>query len=353
VPRFAWGAIIMNILFDIGHPAHVHLFKNFIKYLKKKKHNVVTVCRNKDVTTKLLDFYEIRYFCLSEPGNNLIGMLKELLIRDYKVFKLHNNQNFNLAFGTSLSIAHLSALTKVKSINFNEDDDSVVLYYAYLTYPFTTTIVNPDCIKFKKWHNKRLFVPSYHELAYLHPNNFKPNKEVLKKYRLEEKKYIIIRFSALKAHHDTKAKGISNSLWTNLNVLISKYKYKVIKSIENSNYCEIEPWDMHHILAFAKIIISDSQTMTIEGAVLGIPSIRINTFIGKSTVIEELEKKYKLAIGFLPNQEEDVLLTIKAILSDQKIDSLWKERLEKLLREKDDLNKWMIEYFNKLNLDYE
>ena len=43
----------------------------------------------------------------------------------------------------------------------------------------------------------------------------------------------------------------------------------------------IDPKDIHHILFFADIFISDSQTMTAEAAVLGTPSIRYNDFVGR------------------------------------------------------------------------
>ena len=57
----------MNILFDIGHPAHVHLFKNAIWKLEAKGHKVAITSREKDVTTSLLDYYGFEHkvlFCL-------------------------------------------------------------------------------------------------------------------------------------------------------------------------------------------------------------------------------------------------------------------------------------------------
>jgi len=101
---------------------------------------------------------------------------------------------------------------------------------------------------------------------------------------------------------------------------------------------------MHHILAFAKMIISDSQTMTIEAAVLGIPAVRINTFIGKSTVIDELENKYQLAFGFLPDQGDQAIECVKTTIENPQTDLLWNERREILLSDKKDLNQFLINY---------
>jgi len=72
--------------------------------------------------------------------------------------------------------------------------------------------------------------------------------------------------------------------------------------------------------------------------------VRINTFIGKSTVIEELEMKYQLAFGFLPDQEDQVIDCIKAMTENPKTDLIWHEKRDKLLSDKIDLNQFMINY---------
>ena len=43
----------------------------------------------------------------------------------------------------------------------------------------------------------------------------------------------------------------------------------------------IDPIDIHHIMAYANFHIGDSQTMAAESGVLGIPFIRVNDFVGK------------------------------------------------------------------------
>lgn len=338
----------MNLLFDIGHPAHVHLFRNFISYLIKEKHSVFVTSRDKDVTSALLDYYQINNIALSTPAIGKLGMFKELRHRNKSIFNLHKENHFDASFGTSVSIGFLQRKFGVLAYNFNEDDDAVVKQYAYLAYPFATKIINPDCLEFSKWKKKRVLYPSYHELAYLHPNNFKPDINIVKEYGLEEKKYVIVRLSALTAHHDVGAKGISQELLDKIKNILSDYK--VIESSELKKEYKIKPWDMHHVLAYAKMIISDSQTMTIEGAVLGVPAVRINTFIDKSTVIAELEKKYTLAYGFFPNDEKTIIDTVKYLATDKEVDNLWERKRQILLNDKIDFNEWMIEFFeNNIN----
>jgi uncharacterized protein len=335
-----------NILFDIGHPAQFHLFKNFISYLKEKGYNVFVTTRNKDITNTLLDHYDINYTCVSNPSkNNFVGMLSELIIRDVRILIFCLKHKIKIGFGTSTSIAHLTlfSLGLFKSYNFGEDDDFIVPLHTYSTYPFTTKIVNPKCLKFKLWKHKRVLYHSYHELAYLHPKNFTPNENVIKKYGLKKRRYVIFRLSALNAHHDAGAKGISTQLKLQMTKILKGYD--IVESFEGKRGNKIAPWDMHHILASAKMIISDSQTMTIEAAVLGVPSMRINTFIGKSTVIEELENKYKLCFGILPANEGLIMKVLKELINNPNIESDWQLKLKKLIQDKIDFNQWMIEYF--------
>ena len=56
----------MKILFDMGHPAHVHFFKNTIWELEKKGHQVKVTARDKDVTIALLEAYGIAHVVRGE-----------------------------------------------------------------------------------------------------------------------------------------------------------------------------------------------------------------------------------------------------------------------------------------------
>lgn len=335
----------MNILFDIGHPAHVHLFKNFILYLKNNDHNIYIATRNKDVTNTLLKYYNLNYTSLTNPATGLFSMLGELIKRDYLILKKHKKYNFDISFGTSVSIGHLSLFTKVKSYNFCEDDDSVIPIQAMISYPFNTGVIIPECLRYTKWRSKRIKYNSYHELAYLHPNNFTPNIEILNKYNLAPLEYIIIRNSALKAHHDINVKGLKGNVWERVYKIISNYH--LVYSKENEKSHQIEPWDMHHIIAFAKLVISDSQTMSAEAAVLGVPSLRYNSFVGRISYLEELEHKYGLTYGFKPGYEKSLIRTLNEMLINKNIKNEWLQKRKRMLSEKVDLNQWMIDFFEK------
>ena len=67
----------MRVLFDMGHPAHVHLFKNTIFKLKKDGHDVKITARKKEVTHALLTAYGLDY---EDRGKIYTGMFKKAFL---------------------------------------------------------------------------------------------------------------------------------------------------------------------------------------------------------------------------------------------------------------------------------
>ena len=169
---------------------------------------------------------------------------------------------------------------------------------------------------------------------------------ILEKYKLAPYRYIIIRNSALMAHHDTGAKGIDTY---SMDKLLSAFKgYQLISSKENEKSHEIEPWDMHHILSFAKMLVTDSLSMSVEASVLGVPSVRYNSFYHKSSVLDELEYTFGLTFGFNAGENDELERMHAKIMSLLEIDNLsdvWQEKRARLLKYKVDLNQWMINFF--------
>jgi predicted glycosyltransferase len=140
-------------------------------------------------------------------------------------------------------------------------------------------------------------------------------------------------------------KGISTDLLNKLKTILSNIK--VIESSEIKKQYYIRPWDMHHVLAHAKLIISDSQTMAAEAMVLGVPSIRVNSFVGKLSYLQELESKYGLGFGFLPSSEKAIIDTLKKLLNDSNTSKDWHFKTAQMLKDKINLNEWMINFLEK------
>jgi predicted glycosyltransferase len=343
----------MNILVDIGHAAHFHLFKNAIAHWKARGDRVVISIRQRDIIAALVEAAGWDYHVTSVAGVGRFGLFRELIEHDWKVLKLVRRYKIDVMLGTSVSIAHVSRITKARSIVFNEDDADYVRLFALLAYPFADRIVVPDVLRDKR---NRRYVDhrSYHELAYLHPSHFAPDPGILQSLGVRAgEPFFILRLVALKAHHDAGHAGLSDAAKRRLVGELSRHG-RVFVSVEGKlpDYLTpyqlpIPPHQIHHAMALATLLVSDSQTMTMEAAVLGTPSIRCNTFVKRCSVIEELEHRYQLTRGFLPSDEQAMFACIQQWISTPDLKAEWERRRRRMLSEKTNLAAWMIDYVDQ------
>jgi len=311
-----------NILFYISHPAHYLLFKNSIVYLKDK-HNVNIVIKSKDVLEDLLiqDEQEFMNILPEGRGNTRGAMLFGLIKRDFRLFRICIKIRPDILCGTGPEIGHVGSLLNIKSYNFREDDINIYSWvFKLLNYPWHTKIVSPDVCNNGKWMFKTISYSGYHELAYLHPDVFIPNRVRLEEYNLTEGNYVLIRFAKLTAHHDSGIGGISDSLALEIIDKI-KNEFQVIISSErelpNELECyrlKINPLHIHDIMYYARGYIGDSQTMAAEAGVLGTRFIRYNDFVGKLGYLADLEDRFDLGIGILTKHRDKLLKAVDELL---------------------------------------
>ena len=226
--------------------------------------------------------------------------------------------------------------------------------YARLSYPWATEILTPAVCDNGKWNKKSIKYDSYHELAYLHPHNFIPDRSIVEKYFPADTPYFLIRFAKLKAHHDTGIKGIDTDIARRL-IDILKPHGRVFISSERALEPEFEPYrihikpiDMHHVMAFADLYLGDSQTMAAEAGVLGLPFIRFNDFVGKIGYLRELEDIYQLGYGIKTDQAESLYKSVELLLTMPDRKAVFGERRKKMLSEKIDFAAfltWFIESY--------
>lgn len=343
-----------RILFDIGHPAHVHLFRNAIRILQSRGNSVVITTRDKDVTTDLLSAYGFSYENVSTARKGTLGLAYEMLEHDFGVFKVAIRQRSQLLIGTSVSIAHVAPLVGAKSIVFNEDDASVAKSFVRLTYPLAHKIVTPAVLN-EDHGEKHVTYNGVQKLAYLHPKYFTPNPKIKEKLGVEQNQtYFILRFVKLKAAHDVGEYGMGEDLQRKLVHFLEPHG-KIFITSENSLPADLEkfrftlnPAEIHHALNYASIFIGDSQSMAVEAAILGIPSLRINSFADRCSILQELQHKYQLICSFFPFQEEEIFRKLALWLGDKNLKIRWQKKRKKLLKEKIDLTTWMVDFIESI-----
>lgn len=331
----------MRLLIDIGHPAHVHLFRNLYKDLRKDGHFIIVTTKDIPIAKKLLGLYNIPYVNLGKKADGLLGKFFDLINFGYKILRLVHKHKIDIAIGTSINIAHVSRLSRIKSFVFDDDDSVVQPLMKKYGHPFADYIVSPDVLDFERGAPNHITYPAYHELAYLHPRVFTPDIQVIKDLGLkEDEKYFILRFNAFKAHHDIGVSGLSIDQKRRLIDILSKEGRVFITSERNLDeeflkyQLAVSPEKMHSFIYFAHMLIGDSQTMTSEAAVLGTPSLRCNSFAGRISYLEQQEKKYDLTYAFLPTEYDSLEAKLMELLAMVDLKKVFAERRTKMLTEK-------------------
>lgn len=347
---------LMNILFEVNHPGQVHLLRNVYHILTNRGHKIVVIAKQEKIINYLLDIYSIPYSSLGKKGNGKWGKLLMQLKFDWKAYRIVKKNKITIGVGSSITNDHLSYFCKsFKAIHLSDDDESVVPLLVKFSYPFTDVILSPSCLTFETFKSKNINYEGYHELAYLHPNYFKPNPEVISKIGLTtNEKYFVLRFVALKGHHDDGHKGISfeqklkiiNLLKPHGKIFITSEK-PIEKELETYRL-PIAPEEIHSFLYYSSLFLGDSQTMTTEAALLGVPALKCNTFAGKLSIPNEIEHKYDLCYSFDPSDFEAFYLKIEELLNTNDLKQIWQEKLKRLLAEKIDVSSflsWFIENY--------
>lgn len=342
----------MNVLIDIVHPAHVHLLRNTYFELCKRGHNVFVTVKDIPVAKQLLTNYGIPYIDMGKKPDSLLKKGLEQLKYNWLIWKLVRKYKISVGIGSSVTLAHVSRISKMQSILLDDDDDAVEPLFVKYAHPYCDVLLTPNVIQ--RASRKTLYYAGYHELAYLRPNSFTPNASILDEVGVKKgEPYFIMRFNAFKAHHDVGVEGLSIEQKRRLIEILSQ-KGKVFITTERNIDEEFKPYQLkvapekvHSLMYYATMLVGDSQTMTSEAAVLGTPALKCNSFAGRLAVPNELEK-YGLCYSYLPNQSELLFDKLEELLREPNLKQLWERKRAKMLSEKIDVTAfftWFIENY--------
>ena len=334
----------MNVLIQLSHPAHFHLYKIVAKNLMEEGNKVLFVIKSKDILETLLQNAGLPYVNINQHAHrgSKFGILWDMFVREWRIIKLCRKHKIDLITGSTPETAHVSWLLRIHGVNTGEDDLDVVPAFKKIAGPVIQCFVAPDPCDAGPVENRIAHYPGYHELAYLHPNHFTPDPKIVEAYGIDTSKpYFVMRFASLNAHHDSGIKGINTEIAQRLIDILensgsacslsdqlvpqtptdpsqlvplstnspttnatSGNKPRIYITSERplepqfEKYrIKINPLDMHHVMAFASLYIGDSQTMAAEAGVLGVPFVRFNDFVGRIGYLRELEDVYELGYG--------------------------------------------------------
>lgn len=343
---------VRRILIEIGHPAHVHHFKHLYWELEKLGWVGLFVTKDKECAIDLLIAYNLPY--------RVLGLNKRGIIRKILTLPMFSLRMIKIAreFKPDIFVSRVSPLSGYASrvlgkphITFTDTENVRLL--DSISQPFADVILTSD-VYHREHGKKQLRYPGYHELAYLHPNRFTPDKTVVREAGIDpDERYAIVRFVTWGAHHDIGHSGFNLQnrikLVTELSRLIRVYissEGGLPEELAGFNL-RMRAEHMHQVLAHADFLVSESATMASECAMLRTPAVYLNTEHYGST---DSQAGYGL-IYLYPSTEKGQDDAVKMALSMAKdIDIRQQHQLKKynMLNQKIDVTAfmvWLVEYY--------
>lgn len=337
----------MRIFLDIGHPAHVHYFRNFIRIMEDKGHIFLVTARDREHVVNLLNYYQIPFVNRGKGGRTSIGKIWYLLItswRQYLRAKRFKPDLF-LDFSTIYS-GPASWLLKKPYITFTDTENTGI--YRFFIKPFSKKVYTPECfLKDLGLGHKRF--NGLMELSYLHPRYFSPDPSVLDLLNLKPNdSFAIVRFVGWSAVHDHGKHGFTNDGKIQLVRSLEQFG-RVFVSSEGALPAEMEPLrlnleshQIHDLLFYATVMVGEGATMATEAAILGTPAIYLADFrLGNLIYLEE---KYGMVLNFGTSEKEQriALKSAAMLLSRPGTKSNGSRQAEKILEDHQDVTEFMV-----------
>ena len=338
----------MNVVFFINTPAQVHLYKNIIKIMINKGHQIKIMARDYGETLIILREYGLKYFVYSKPTSNNVFNILMIPLEILRAFTYLKKFSPNIIIGGGISDIYTAFLLHIPCIGFSDGEPSTSIYYAIqlkASLPLIDVIITPQCY-LGDLGKKQLRINSYKELAYLHPKYFQPDKSIFKYLGItEQEKYIILRFSAFNSLNDSVSTGFSNEDKINLVKYLEQYATVfisaegVIPSSITKNSMKIPKSQIHHALFFADLVVTDTGTITTESACLGIPTVVMLPNIRRYGNFVELEDKYNLI--FCCTNSLSVFNKISPLVNTNS-KNLWRKKRDILLNDKINITTYLV-----------
>jgi predicted glycosyltransferase len=325
-----------SVVIDLTHYPHVNFYKHAIKSLTEKDINVHVVLRPRG---KLVDIFQkecpyVPFVLIGQYRKTVLGKMVDMINRDIVFLKYLRKMKFDTGTGFgSITIAHASRFFEKPPVIFGDDLEHKLVHY--LIKPFATRIVVPSSAQGKNL----LKYNGFKELAYLHPNHFTPNKNVLEPYNLNPYEYVFLReVSNASLNYRRMEMGKLSKILDYL----KQMDLKILLSIEDKSlinlfkdHCIIlkEPVeDIHSLLHFASLTLSSGDSMARESCLVGTPAIYTggrdmainNELIKRSCMFKvEDEKSIKNTVEYIINNDikKEVEARIKHAIEHEWVDT--------------------------------
>ncbi|AGN02207.1 hypothetical protein L593_11310 [Salinarchaeum sp. Harcht-Bsk1] len=337
----------MRVHFDVTHPAHVHLFRHAIESLAAEGHAVGVTAREKEVTTALLDAYGIEHEVLSRKREAAWALGPEWGVRTLRTLDYVRRFDPDVVVSQlNPSAVGAATLTRTPSVVFHDSETAGRL--ADVLAPLTDVVCSPTGVQQRLGDNHR-FYDGFHELAYLHPDRFEADPDLLAEYGVDsEASYAVVRFVSMGAYHDVGEAGLAREQKRRLVETLAEHGPVYVSSEGEppadlpGDSVPVPPDAIHHLLANASVFVGDSDTMAIEAAVLGTPTVRVDSF-GDGDVLGCFNELERFDLVHSTTDGDEAVERAAELADDPAATDRWRRRRDRLLDETVDVSAYMVD----------
>ncbi len=338
----------MRILFNVAHPAHVHLFKNPISLLDDKGHEIEIAALERETTRNLLNALGLPHTSLGKSHKDLLVKYVDTVRRDVKMARLIKATRPDILVSTGIPYsAQAGRICGIPSVAFSDTEIATLVLQAVI--PFVSAVCTPSCF-YLDLGPKHVRYDGYHELAYLSPKYFSPDPSVLDGLGLEkDDTYVLLRVSSADSSHDSRfGKSFLDHASSGLKFLRGLELYgRVLLTSEvplpkglREFQVNIEPHLMHDLISFATLYVGEGATMASEAGVLGVPWVYVsNTTRGYLT-----DQEHRYGLGYTVADWKAAEEKAADLMGRENLKSSWQAKRKRLLSEKVDVSEFIADF---------
>jgi uncharacterized protein len=313
-----------RILFEVAHPAHVHMFRHMATELADGGAEVRWSSRDKDSTLELLERFGIDHVVASRPApdRTRAADAAELVRRARTIREVLRSWRPHVLLTRNPSGVLAGLGTRTWTV-FDTDDGRAVGAHHLLAAPFADVVTSSVLDPASHGPRHRRY-PGLKSHAYLHASRYRPDPEWRARLELgpHDGRLSVLRLSRHDASHDRRTDALSDRAKQQVLDLLRAHG-AVVLSVEGEptrlvlrdGSERLVPADaFHDLLAQADVCVTDGQSVAAEAAVLGVPAFRLSGFSRRVWYLELLEDA-GLVRNFQPGEEALLVAAVAACLT--------------------------------------
>ena len=339
----------MRILVFTNTPAHVHTYRNAVRALEARGHEVLILARDYDCTTDLLTYYDLPFVVYGRHGTDRYtraAFAREFLGHMRTAVREARRFDPDVIFGRGVYAAYTGALLRTRTVLLLDSEPSTFAHS--IASPFASLVLSPRAFETDLGKRHYTFA-GFKECGYLHPDVFAPDRSVREELGVaSDERFVLVRFNSYNALHDVGDAGLTDDERRRLVETLAEYA-TVFVSDESGTFdfddvdarpYALHPARIHDVLAEASLLVAETGTMVTEAALLGTPAIACGAFVAWR-LGEFVELEHQDLISATTDFDE-IVECATMLLTDPSTEATWTAKRDDYMRDKVNLTDLLV-----------